>query len=337
MPDRRKPTYGAATRLARLVYELASRPHGWSFEAIADEIGISERTLLRYLRACREELVHPDGHPVLEVVRRGERRMLRLAEPAPATEAGVYQAVSLYLTLSVLAFLEGTVLRQGAQDIWERLERALPPRQRSRLANIARKFYAVPFLAKDYRAHDDLLDGIVRCLIDQRRMRIDYGGVVGEGQVHDFDPYTLAVHRGGLYLIGYSHRYHRIVWLAVERIRRAETLQDRFDYPMGYSPAAHTEGMFGIIEGPVTYVELLLLNPETTAFLSARRIHPTQQFRRRRDGTTLLSMKVRGTNELASWILSLTPWVRVLRPSSLRDEVAGRLRDATRLYEQEAR
>jgi len=71
--------------------------------------------------------------------------------------------------------------------------------------------------------------------------------------------------------------------------------------------------MFGIIEAPETLVELLLLNPETAAFLSSRRIHPTQRFRCRRDGATLLTMKVRGPTELASWISSLAPWVTAPR------------------------
>ena len=333
----RRPTYGAATRLARLFLELLSRPYGWSFEAIQDELSISERTLERYLSVCRSELVYPDGRPVLKVVRRGDRRLLRFAGSAGSTDANVYQAVFLYFTLTVLTFLEGTVLKHGVEDLWERLQRTLPKTQLLRLTNVTRQFYAVPFAAKDYRDYDDVLDRLVRCLIDQQRMRIDYAGVAGEGKTHDFDPYTLVAYRGGLYLIGYSHLYRQIIWLAVERIRTAEKLAERFDYPQKYSPEKYTEGMFGIIEGPETLVELLLLNPETAAFLSSRRIHPTQRFRRRRDGTTLLTMKVRGTAELASWILSLAPWVKVLRPASLRDEIAGRLRDAARLYERAGR
>lgn len=90
--------------------------------------------------------------------------------------------------------------------------------------------------------------------------------------------------------------------------------------------------MFGIIGGPPTRVELLLLNPETTAFLSARRLHPTQRFTKRRDGTTRLTMTDRGTVELASWVLSLAPHVKVLRPRALRDEVRQCLAEAAALY-----
>ena len=328
----RTPTYGAAGRLVRIVVGLLSRPHGWSFDAIQDELAISERTLLRYLRVCRSELVDDEGRPMIEVVRRGERRLLRLAERPQAPEAGVFEAVFFYFTLTVLTFLEGTVLKQGVDGLWERLERTLPPSQRVRLAHVGKKFYAVPFAPKDYRALDEQLDLIVRCLLDQRRMRVDYQGVLGEGKVHEFDAYTLAHYRGGLYLIGLSHRFRKIIWLAVERIRGVERLAERFDYPAGYSPEQYTQGMFGILDGPQTPVALRITNRQTAALLASRRLHPTQQFVPQRGGTTLLTMTVRGTAELESWILSLVPWVEVVRPAALRRAVRDRLAAASACY-----
>lgn len=333
----RTPTYGAASRLARIVLGLVSRPHGWSFSAIQDELGISERTLLRYLKVCRDQLQDAAGRPMIEIVRHGERRVLKLAASAAAPEASVFEAVFFYFTATVLTFLEGTVLKEGVEGLWERLARALPASQRLRLANVTKKFYAVPFAVKDYRGSDETLDLSVRCLVDQYRMRVDYQGLLGEGRVHEFEPYTLALYRGGLYLIGRSSLLKKIIWLAVERIRSVERLADRFEYPEGYSPERHTEGMFGIVEGPETRVELQILSPETTAFLSSRRLHPSQEFHPRRDGTTVLRMTVRGTVELTSWILSLSPWVRVLQPASLRHEVTRRLSEARALYMDQSR
>src|SRR5262245_65966118 len=97
----RKPTYGAAARMTRLLYGLSSRPRGWSFNAIEAELGISERTLLRYLAASRRELVDPDGRPILETFRSGERRMLRLSETGPVEESAAYQVLFFYFALSV--------------------------------------------------------------------------------------------------------------------------------------------------------------------------------------------------------------------------------------------
>jgi predicted DNA-binding transcriptional regulator YafY len=155
---------------------------------------------------------------------------------------------------------------------------------------------------------------------------------LGEGKIHDFDPYTLTTYRGGLYLIGYSHLFKKIIWLAIERIRGAEKLPTTFEYPRTYSPQKHTEGIFGIIDGPETRVELLLRNTDTAAYLSSRRLHRTQQFSPRRGGTTLLTMTVRGTTELLPWILSLGPYVEVLKPRALRDQVQESLANAIVLY-----
>jgi len=124
----------------------------------------------------------------------------------------------------------------------------------------------------------------------------------------------------------------RIVKLAVERIRSARKLTERFEYPRNYSPEKHCEGVFGIIEGDETKVEILIHDPETAAYLRARRIHPTQQFRERRDGKTVMKMAVRGTDELKYWVLGLGEHVEVVRPKSLRDEIVGSLARARTNY-----
>jgi predicted DNA-binding transcriptional regulator YafY len=193
--------------------------------------------------------------------------------------------------------------------------------------------HAIPFVEKHYRHLDDTSDRILRGLVEQRQLRIDYGGTRGVGRVHVFDPYTLAVYRGGLYLIGRSDRHEKIIYLAVERILSVELGTERFDYPACYSPRRHHRRVFGIIEGEETRVELLLMDPETAALLRARRLGLGEQFHPRKDGTTLVSMHVRGIDELANWVLGFGPHVRVLRPATLRERVARDLRAASALYE----
>lgn len=335
--QQRKPTYPAAMRLARIVLELASRPYGWSFDAIKKELRISDRTLKRYVAASRSELLDWAGRPNIEVLRRGPGRWLRLRSSSSSRESNPYRAASLYFMLTFLKFLEGTVLRETAEDLWERTLRGLAFAEQERLAHFDRKFYAVPFAPKIYREYDDQLDIILRAVIDQNTIRVDYGGLSGEGREHEFEPYTLVAYRGGLYVLGLSRLYRRVIYLAVERIRKAEFVIEamgnriRFAYPKSYRPERHLDGTFGLIEGPETEVELLLL-ADTYAYLRSRLIHPTQTFRRRRDGKMIMNMRVRGTMELRNFILGLGPWVEVLKPASLRRELAGLTREAADLY-----
>ena len=210
--------------------------------------------------------------------------------------------------------------------------------QPSGLSDLERKFYAVLYAPKDYAAFSEQLDVVLRALLDQSRLRVDYAGLSGEGRVHDFDPYSLISYRGGLYLLGHSELIGSLIYLAVERIRSVDFIRDddgrpaRFVYPRGFDPAAHTEGTFGIVEGPETSVELKIHSSQTESYVRSRTIHRTQRFIRRRDGTTIMTMTVRGTVELANWIMSMGPWIEVLKPASLRKDIAQRHAMAARLY-----
>jgi predicted DNA-binding transcriptional regulator YafY len=119
----------------------------------------------------------------------------------------------------------------------------------------------------------------------------------------------------------------------VERILSVEVSTERFEYPARYSPRRHHRGVFGIIGGEETRVELLLMDPETAALLRARRLDLDERFHPRKDGTTLLTMRVRGIDELANWVLGFGPHMQVLRPAALRERLARDLRAASELYQ----
>jgi len=320
--------------LARIIHGLHQRPAGWSFDAIQTELDISERTLLRYVKACREELVDDRERCLVEVVRRGDRRVLRLAGQPPTLEAegNPFELLFLYFALTVFQFLEGTVIKESVDGFWKRILERLPRPLQTRLGDFQLKFYAVPHMMKDYSGCDDVLDEITQGLLYQCRLRLRHRGLSGQEREHEVDPYTLMMYRGGLYLIARSHLVNKTVYFAVERIVEAERLATRFAYPRGYSPQKHIEGIFGIIDGPQTPVEILIRNRETAAYLSSRRIHPTQRFRQHRDGTTTLTMTVRGTTELVPWLVGLGSYVEVRRPAALRDEVHRILVAAAGLY-----
>lgn len=333
----RKPTYGAAARLARIVLELTSRPFGWNFDAICKELRISERTLLRYIAVCRTQLVDSAGRSQIEVAQRGERRLLRLANRAQSAESTAFEAASLYFTFTMLRFLEGTVLRDLVAALWDKVLQGIPPAERFRVADLDRKFHSVAYAPKVYREHDRHLDMIFRALLHNLRLRVDYAGLAGEGHRHNFEPYTLLAYRGGLYLLGKSDVYNRVIYLAVERIRSVELLAapdgqpERFAYPRTYRPESYLNGVFGLIDGPETRVELSMKG-ETEALLRSRMVHPSQQFYHRAGGSTVLAMTVKGTTELRNWILSMGPWIEVLKPAELRAEVADLLLKASSLY-----
>ncbi|MGH8012742.1 MAG: helix-turn-helix transcriptional regulator [Candidatus Binataceae bacterium] len=334
----RLPTYHTAIRLARLVLELRERRYGWRFDAICRHFKISERTLLRYIKALKSSLDGRDGSPTIEVMERDEHRVLRFAAPHEAPHSNAFEAASLFFTLTILRFLSGTVLEQGVEDLWDRVYEGMTSSQRLRLDDLQRKFYTIEYAPKDYRSFDEDLDIILRAVLAQQRLSIEYRGISGDPRTHQFEPYTLLAYRGGLYLLGRSDLADQILYLAVERIRKVSFSQDlggqpiHFILPRAYDPARYTEGTFGLVSGDEAEVEILLRSDEAETYLRSRAIHPTQQFHQRADGRTVLSMKVRGTVELRNWVLGFGPWLEVLKPEALRREIAGLFTEAGAIY-----
>ena len=75
--------------------------------------------------------------------------------------------------------------------------------------------------------------------------------------------------------------------------------------------------------GAETEVALHIRDRQTLRYIAARRLHPTQRFAPRADGTAVLTMTVRGTEELRNWILNFGSHLEVLKPRALRDEVGA--------------
>lgn len=339
-----KPTYSTAAKVARIAIRLQMPPRQLSFGDVRDIVAtrVSDRTIERYIRVLSKVFDGRERFPRLEIEKHEQgRKTLVLTEPAAAGGAREADELRMALAVEMLNAVKGTYLERDVREILRRFSKAVSPSLAAKLETLPRKFFTVsPHGAKRYegasRAH---LDVIVRCLIEQQRVRVGYRSVAGDGALHyyEFDPYTLLDYKGGLYVIGYSFRREQTVYLALERIERIAPVVESgkpylFRYPDEYSPEKLTEGAFGIFTGPKTAVELRIRSAQTLAYLKPRRIHPSQRFEEQGDGTAILRMTVRGTEELATWVMSMAPWVEVLKPESLRTRVREMLRRGLALY-----
>jgi predicted DNA-binding transcriptional regulator YafY len=358
-------TYNTGIRMLEVAFLFLSPPSSWTVDEVAERLEVDTRTVGRYLLALRSMIFNGNLHPAVlrledrqgnEIViddddpvqKIPETRVARgrLTDPEGdgASDSPPGNLVPLFLAFTVLRFLEGIIPKEDVVTIWEDLARRVAPSESSWVADFQRKFFSMHYTPKSY-VGDENLPKIVDALIRQHVLAVRYYGVDGGGKDHRLEPYTLAMYREGLYLIGRTDRGDHVTRLAVERIDSAEPLLDEsgepvtFTYPAGYSPDTHFEGQFGLMDGDQVDVEIEIQNAETDARLSDRRIHPTQKIvgrtprRGRPYEKRVLQMKVRGTRELKNWVLTWTPYVRVVKPEALRAEVHAALAEGMRLHE----
>lgn len=318
--------------MLRTMAALLRTPRGRELDALAGELGVSRKTCERYAKVLLSEVSAPDGLPLFEMVRVSGRPLLRVRGAASGLDSNAYQAASVFFALTALRVLDGTVVQESAADVWETFKANLPEATRRTLEHVDRKFFYVPFAAKEYRNLDEHMDTLLRAVLRQEELDLEYRHPNGRKTRHRFRPFTVVLYRDALYLLGASSRHKEPIYLGVDRIVSVARSGEKFALPQGYSPARATEGVPGIWSGPPTQVSLRLRG-RAAEQVPERRIHRSQSFSRLRGGEILMRMTVRGWQELAWWILSWGGEVEVLEPAELRAFVRQSVRAAAALYD----
>jgi len=327
------PDQPIALNLARLVHRLLVDPRGWRVDSIKRELGIKVRTYTKYRKLLTENFEHlidPSGRWRIEEVKEGEARYLRLRvnEGAQELRAGFLARVASYwLVRDVFSFTGDSELSEALEGPWHELLdgiRDKPFFVRHLLRNTDRMLHYVPDAPKDYTGHEDTLSTLLLALFYTRKVSFEYASGDGDKwRKQVLCPLTLVMWRSALYLVAAFEPGGKVYLYAVERMRSAKGLRDRFEYPdpKVYEPAKLFEGSFGIWQHPdATPVEVELVfasRPYVQRYLRERTWHPSQRFEDLDDGRLRLTFTVTSMVEVDPWIRSFGRDVERVRPSDV--------------------
>ena len=318
--------YAPAVRL-QSVRAMLDGGAGATVYDIAERLGVSVRTALRYLEAVRAA-----GEPLHEET--VDRKKLWRLMPAGRRETltlTTSQMLSLFLSRRVFDFLAGTGFKEDLDDVFARLEATLRRRDFVAARNLDRKIFDVNEAPHIYEGRIEHVNEILTALLREERLDIRHQSI-GEGKrAVRFEPYTLLVYKKGLYLAGLSHAHGEVRTLALDGFRDVSWRRgDGFSYPAAFHPAELAEGAFGLIKGAPATVRVFFTE-RVARYVTRRLWHKTQKFRRV-PGGVVMTVRVMGTVELASWVLSFGDQAEVLAPDELRASVAAELRRAAERY-----
>jgi predicted DNA-binding transcriptional regulator YafY len=322
----RAERYAPARRLTE-VRGLLNSGEGASVYDIAERFAVSVRTAIRYIRALQVA-----GEPLYEEVE-GRRKVWRLMASArqQTVTLTTAQMVALFLSRRVFDFLAGTGFKEDLDDLFGKLEAQLRRKDFASARNLDRKVFDVNEARHIYEGRIEDVNDIVTALLREERLRVTHQSVSGGKKTFVLEPYTLMVYKKGLYLVGRSQGHGgELRTFALDAFREVEWLRgDSFEYPADYRPEQVTEGAFGLIrESEVTRVRILF-DPKVARYVERVMWHPTQRFKRTAKGLEM-TMDVRGTTEVVSWVLGFGANAQVLAPEALRKEIAEQLTSAAR-------
>lgn len=332
-PKTYSPTWRSGTNMVKLLHKLMTIPHDCDWQALETELGVSTKTLGRYIGAINDALPGTDGEELIHVAKTEGGKRLRMPLIAPQ-ERVLATYHSLYVLRLLASFLKGVEALDGIAGVERDLRAKLRPQQREDLRRLSQKIAYIPFGEKSYDAQSAQITTLIEGVLLQRKVRIEYQGLADDApKPHTVRPYTLLVFRSGLYLIGFAEDLGEIRTFAVERLASASKSKASFAYPKDYNPKDFLDGSFGVITSPEPHqtVRIKFYGEATVRLVQSRRWHPTQAFEQTGDGA-ILSLKLRAFAELTNWVLGFGHYAEVLEPAWLRDEIGQELARAAGRY-----
>lgn len=338
-PRRPAKKYSQGERLLSL-YDMLHQGQRLNAGRAAETLEVSRRTIERDLRYLHDVLA-------LEEVEEEHGLSYQLPHAGRQWRITPWQVLAISVGARLTGFLSGQRFATEVEPLLDQFRRSLNPGDQLRLMRLERKIHVVATGHKDYRGSPALQDRL-GCMLDglliEKPITLGYlshhrrraGETPGTMQVQ---PLCLTLHRGAVYFVvdvleGGGRLTGKRIMLALDRITeaRVETGAEQIEYPTDFEPVAYFEDAFGVMARGGLQEVRLRVSSEMAPYVLERYWHATQHLVTGDDGALLVTLTLRGLEEVAEWILTMADQAQALEPPELVELVKRRLERALAQY-----
>jgi predicted DNA-binding transcriptional regulator YafY len=314
------------SRILELIQIITGRPGKYRRRDLAERFEISERMIQKDLDIIRNGLK-------LALSRSVEG--YRFDELPRLPTVGFSFAEGVSLLLAVEAGRRNTGIGTADLDAaLGRLRGLFPPEFARRVRGLTSP--AAMGKAVSYEHRPQMLALLQLAILESRKVRIRYstssrGGAESTRVVH---PYHILPFVRSWHLVAHCESRDKALTFKVDRIRKAELLNEQFEIPYDFSLDEHIGDAWGVMSGQAaeaTEVELLF-EPEAGRWVSEEQWHKSQRAEFLPDGSVRFLLHLPITPDFVSWVLYYGSRVEVVGPAELRDRVAEEHQRAARRY-----
>jgi predicted DNA-binding transcriptional regulator YafY len=319
---------------------LQRHPKGLTLYELAAELGVTPRSLRRYLIEVKREL-ELESVPV----KPGGASLWRLApgEAPRKVEVRRTQAYALLAARRLFEPMRGSTLYDEISMAAEKLLGVARRPGRGPNAGVAdarleERFLYLPFVAKDYASRTEELDDLFQAVADLRPLTCKYRRAKdGKEERIRIHPYAMVLYKDSIYCVGLHVEKNAIRTFLLDRMRDTEcAVADRFILPDDFKIDDHFQGHFGIHAGGEPKRVVIEFDQRVIEYVRTRRVHPSQKLVDLPDGGVRLEMTITDLTEVTPWILGFGETVRVIEPPELVARVTSELSNALDQYRKEA-
>ena len=279
--------------------------------SLMDDLEISERSAYRYIQTLQVA-----GFPIT-FDRKKESYIFSERFKLGKPDITVEETLALSLAKRLLGNF-GTGMEKSLNSIEEKLsvkEPVLPQ-------HIVLKAEKLSPIVEGY------LGTIYQAIRNFQRIKLTYQSLYSNEETErKVDPYYLFFQDDFWHLRGYCHLRDDLRTFALDRIVSLKVLKEHF-IPKGISSEDELSGAFGnILDGePVEVV--LRFDAEIKPYILRKKWHESQKEKELKDNRVELKFKVNGIEGIKQWIYRWIPYVEVVEPIELREEVRYELKEA---------
>jgi len=308
----------------KLIEILQKSKNGITLADIADQLAMDVRTIQRDMAKLKKSGLSIKGKTEAHGL-----KLWRIEENAVIHSTFNFEeAAAFYLGYRFLAPLTGSSLGKAAKDGLRKIRKQLGTSHISFLDRLLEIFRESTTGWSDYSRQSDTIATLITACEDKKETVISYQSYAAkEPQLYTIHPYALVTQMGTLYVLGYSCKRNEIRIWKLNRIVEAERLKTTFKKPKESDIDAWRRRGFGVFvfdDKPVQKVRVKV-DGVMARYVQEHRWHETQEFKQQEDGSVIVQFEVVPTRELTNWILNLGCNAEVLKPKSLRQEVAAEI------------
>jgi len=301
-----------ATRLITLIMLMQSQPNQKAAN-LADKLGISIRTLHRYMSMLEEM-----GIPIY--TERGPYGGFSLVRgyKMPPLMLTPEEAVAVSLGTSLVSDMWGQLYQEAAKGALAKLDRLLPDEQRAEAAWARRSLVTIGLHRAELDVLAPILEKLRRAIRELRQVEMRYHSTTRpHPEARRFEPYALAHRWGWWYVVGFCQLRQELRTFRVDRILEINLTSQVFQIPPDFDAHEYLKRDF---QGQPHVQARLRFTPEAAHIAIANRAS-WEGLEEQPDGSVVVVTSYPDLDWAASGVLAYGLIVEVLDPPELRQFV----------------
>lgn len=312
-----------AARLRWIERKLYNNPQGLRVVDIADATGMDRRTIYRDLQSL-DDL----GIPVWQM---DGKFGINREDYLSTVRLNLNQTIALFFAARLLAH-HSDEQNPHVVAALEKIAASLPDETIAKhLSSVAAQIQERP----TRREYITVLEIFTRAWADRRMVKFTYwASNRDEPEVRTVAPYVLEVSRfePASYVIGFDPLRQALRTFKLERVQRADILDQAYEIPDDFDPYMMLADSWGIMDEASTVEVKVRFSAAVARRVKESTWHRSQKVRDLDDGGCELTMRIAGTREIRQWIFGWGADVEVLAPESLREEAADHAKRMVAMY-----